>query len=287
MELEIKGHSGCRLEILRQNNELHMVKATYDPEYAQRLYRQAVKQKNASSTEYPHIRIPKILDIELDAGSCTVKMEYVYSKNYIEFFDNAGFEQISYFIKALKIFIDDEIRKSPVQRVGQDLITEKFRSVKEQIGRNTSLRADGEIPGLIARSERFFSTLPEYIEIPVGTCHGDLTFSNILFNGNNYYLIDFLDSFIESPLMDMVKIRQDSRHLWSVLMYNGGTVDKIRLNIISRKIDGELDRYFSTFGWYNDHYRMFQVMNFVRILQYAHEKPVVEYLKTELASLLK
>ena len=58
-------------------------------------------------------------------------------------------------------------------------------------------------------SQRVFDALSDML-IPVGTCHGDLTFSNILFNGNNYYLIDFLDSFIESPLLDIVKLRQDT-----------------------------------------------------------------------------
>ncbi len=64
--------------------------------------------------------------------------------------------------------------------------------------------------------------------MPVGICHGDLTFSNMLFNGNNYYLIDFLDSFVESPLLDIVKLRQDSAYLWSQLMYIHD-YDKIRL----------------------------------------------------------
>lgn len=40
-------------------------------------------------------------------------------------------------------------------------------------------------------SASVFQGIDEEIKIPVGHCHGDLTFSNILFNGNNYYLIDF------------------------------------------------------------------------------------------------
>ena len=59
---------------------------------------------------------------------------------------------------------------------------------------------------IMAECAKVFEQLPIEIEIPMGKCHGDLTFSNILFNGNNYYLIDFLDSFIESPLLDLVKI---------------------------------------------------------------------------------
>ena len=116
-------------------------------------------------------------------------------------------------------------------------------------------------------------------------CHGDLTLSNILFNGNNYYLIDFLDSFIETPLMDIVKLRQDTAYLWSPLMYTG-TYDVTRLNIICNKIDRDLDKYFSQYEWYRRYYDMFQLLNFFRILQYAKEEKVVSYLKMALNRIL-
>lgn len=91
------------------------------------------------------------------------------------------------------------------------------------------------------------------------------------FNGNNYYLIDFLDSFIESPIMDMVKLRQDTAYLWSPLMYTG-SYDKTRLNIICNKVDSELDCCFKKYEWYRKYYHIFQLLNFLRILQYAHEE---------------
>lgn len=40
----------------------------------------------------------------------TMKMEYVYSKNFIDHFENAGFEQINYFIKAFDLFIKGKLR---------------------------------------------------------------------------------------------------------------------------------------------------------------------------------
>lgn len=123
--------------------------------------------------------------------------------------------------------------------------------------------------------------------IPVGLCHGDLTFSNILFNGNNYYLIDFLDSFIESPLLDIVKLRQDTAWLWSQLMYVN-PFDTIRLRIAFQKIDRELDSYFrGKYEWYGRYYKPLQLMNFLRILQYAHEEKVIDYLKNAIHEQLK
>lgn len=114
--------------------------------------------------------------------------------------------------------------------------------------------------------------------MPVGMCHGDLTFSNILFNGNNYYLIDFLDSFIEAPLADIVKLRQDTAWQWSPLMYTK-PYDPIRLGLIFKKIDTALEEHFGHYEWYRAWYGPMQLMNFLRILQYGREPRVVEFLK--------
>lgn len=153
-----------------------------------------------------------------------------------------------------------------------------------KVSQNPLLNSDREVAGLMEKSRECFYNL-QNISMPVGVCHGDLTFSNILFNGNNYYLIDFLDSFIESPLLDVVKIRQDSAFLWSQLMYVK-SYDRIRLEIICKKIDDAINEYFKKYDWYHDFYGVFQLMNMLRILQYAKEEKVINYLKQTLQRIL-
>ncbi|KAF2839220.1 hypothetical protein M501DRAFT_992192 [Patellaria atrata CBS 101060] len=53
-------------------------------------------------------------------------------------------------------------------------------------------------------------------EVPLGTCHGDLTLLNILADTDNreFCVLDFLDCFVESPLQDIAKLLQDVRHHW-------------------------------------------------------------------------
>ena len=99
-------------------------------------------------------------------------------------------------------------------------------------------------------------------------------------------MIDFLDSFIESPLLDIVKIRQDSAHLWSQLMYEN-PFDKLRLKIVCEKIDREIDAYGRQYEWYRDYYEIYQLMNLLRVLQYAKEEKVITYLKREIGKMLK
>ena len=284
MEIQVKGHSGCQIDIVNDGNNLFIYKSTRDPKYINRLYLQAKKKTEDSKRAYQHIRVPEIFEIDKTDEHLIIKMEYVYSKNYIDYFEDAGFDNISYFVKALKIFMNAEIEDSPLLKVNTQVVKDKFEDVCKKCAANSALSSYGE-NSLLERCREVFEHLPAEIAIPMGKCHGDLTFSNILFNGNNYYLIDFLDSFIESPLLDLVKIRQDSQYEWSRLMYEGD-VDLVRLSIISDKIDKEIDGYYSQYEWYRKYYHVFQLMNFLRILQYAKEEKVIKYLTNVINSML-
>lgn len=278
MQIEVKGHSGCLIDVVREDGQLYVDKSSRDPKYLDRLVRQAEKQIEASIPEYQHIRVPKIHRIDRTDTMVSVRMDYVYSRNFVEFFEQAGFEQVGYLIEALKMYLEKEIEQSEMITVNREVVTEKFEDVKKKTLGNAHLKDDEAIKSIINRSQKIFDELPD-MQMPVGKCHGDLTFSNILFNGNNYYLIDFLDSFIESPLLDIVKIRQDTAWMWSQLMYVN-PCDTIRLHIAFDKIDREIDSYFSShYDWYKAYYKPLQLMNFLRILQYAHEPKVIDYLK--------
>jgi len=285
MKLDIQGHSGCDIAIVHEDNDLRIHKSTYDPGYVKRLVNQANKQITASKIQYQNIRVPKVFDVLQSPTQATIKMEYIYSKNFVEYFENAGFEQIKYLIGAIKYFIDLEINGSSMQTVPANILTDKMADVALKVQRNTHLKDDDVAQELVRRSSEVMNRVGD-MQMPVGVCHGDLTFSNILFNGNNYYLIDFLDSFIESPLLDIVKIRQDTAYMWSTLMYHK-PFDKVRLSIVSEKIDTAIDEYFTgKYQWYRDYYMPLQLMNFLRILQYAHDDKVIVYLKDVIAGQL-
>lgn len=285
MKLDIQGHSGCDIAIVHEDNELFIHKSTHDAGYVPRLVNQANKQIAASRIEYQNIRVPKIFDVAQSDTSAVIKMEYIYSRNFIEHFEQAGFEQIKYLIGAIKYFIDLEIANSTMQTVPSSTLTDKMADVARKVEKNIHLKDDDEAQELVRQSTVVMNGVGDMV-MPVGMCHGDLTFSNILFNGNNYYLIDFLDSFIESPLLDIVKIRQDTAYLWSTLMYHK-PFDKVRLSIISEKIDTAIDEYFTgKYEWYRKYYMPLQLMNFLRILQYGKEDKVIAYLKRVIAGQL-
>lgn len=284
MELIVKGHSGFSIDIVREGTNLYVYKRCSDADKAERLMRQAAKQEQATGYHYSGFQTPHIIATEHTEHSASIKMDYIYSRNFMEYFESAGFEQIDYFIHTLIHFIEEELAHSPIQVISADIVNSKFRSVEKTIASNPHIHKDDTLTSIMDKSERLLTGITEW-NLPVGICHGDLTFSNILFTANTYYLIDFLDSFIESPLLDIVKLRQDSAHIWSAKLYTK-PYDPIRLGIISRKIDAELDSYFQQYSWYNAYYLPLQVLNLLRVLQYAKKDAIVADLENELTKLL-
>jgi|GEM_PF-415353 len=284
MDFEIRGHSGCHLTVCREGDGLAVVKSTGDACYAERLYRQARKQQEFGEQDNPAVRAPKVFAISQTRSTCSVKMEFVYGQNFVEFFEYAGLERLTTFVDTVLSFIQGELGGSPLQQVDGSVIQHKYGSVREHVLSNSAVAGHPEI-------QRHFHTLDRILDrkydmvLPVGICHGDLTLSNILFCGSRVYLVDFLDSFIETPLVDIIKLRQDTRYGWSFLMVRR-PYDRVRHQIILDHIDQCIVSRFQEEPFYRDHYVLLQLMNFLRVLQYAHEPVVIEYLTRVIGELI-
>lgn len=285
MKIEVAGHSGCKIEIVNEKQGLFIIKSTSDPVYAIRLKNQALKQRKFQTAKNIKIKAPRILDIYSNDACCKIKMEYIYSLHFMAFIENYGFEQIANFLESMIDFVISEIASSEPQVIGSDVLFNKYNDVKSKILANRNLAQDDIIKEWEPALDKIFSGKFSF-QIPIGVCHGDLTLSNILFSGNGYYLIDFLDTFIETPLLDIVKLRQDTAFNWSGLMYNGA-YDQVRLDIVLKLMDKKIDNAFAGYQWYREAYGVFQLLNFLRILQYAREPRIIDFLKNTITSLLE
>lgn len=284
-EILIKGHSGCEINVIQEGHILKVRKSTRNKSYFPRLLLQAQKQKRFRETHIRNIVTPAIHKIEESGIECAFYMDYIYSLNFVEYFEQSSPQKLQHFIHHLIELIDWEIKNSPIKDIPASWIQNKFESVSNNIKNNPSLKSIEHIDNILIDSDKVFSEVKD-LRLPIGECHGDLTFSNILFNEEQIYLIDFLDSFIESPLLDMVKIRQDSVHGWSYLMYSSH-YDNVRHFITLNHIDQKLNDFFSKYSWYEEYYGLFQLLNFLRILQYAKSEKVVKYLLKEINIILK
>ena len=285
MNIDIKGHSGCNIDIIEDGDNLFVKKSTIDPKYLNRLGLQAKKQKDdecfTDSIINPHIH-----KVERTENECYILMDYIYANNFIDYFEKASPQDINYFIDNFIQYIHNEIDKCEIKKISKNVFIDKFNSVVNNCEKNELLKGNMRVKSILKDCENVFTNLPEEIELPIGICHGDLTFSNILFASNKFYFIDYLDSFIETPIQDIVKLRQDTKYFWSTMMYNK-KYDVVRLNIIFNYIDEKISKHFSEFEYYYRNYDRLQLMNILRILPYVKEETVRDFVLNILTSLPK
>jgi len=261
----IQGHSGCEITICEG-----LLKKSNGAEYPAERLREQIKKQKRLSESYIHknIIIPRILKEEEDSYY-TAFMEYFPCSNIIQYLHIASKEDLDNLIENIFHFINHGVEQSKIEKIDPQLIVSKFES--------------------ISGAESFRRSLDKYlydeINLPVGFCHGDLTLSNILFNPNSNQIvfIDFLDSFIESPIVDIAKIRQDTRHLWSSFIYKQKH-DKIKIKLSLDYLDKKFVEGFEKLPFYR-HYKLFQFINLLRILPYAKNKETTNFIRKEICSI--
>ena len=282
--LKIKGHSGCGLDVIDDGHELRVVKTSKES-YLPRLEKQCKKQKETYEYLAFSSSFIKVPDAEWENNS--INMKYIHGQSFIEFFEKAGTNEITDICTEIINYIEDEIARSPIDAVSQDVFEKKWQSTYEAATKSPFYNDDcydgNHVPNSVRINESFNRMGKWFnknngkpIEIPMGVCHGDMTFSNIIFNSAGLWLIDFLDSFVETPLQDIVKLRQDTLYEWSTLMVDA-SYNKVRIKTVFEYIDKKLDEYFKAYDWYK-YYNMLQYMNILRILPYVKEANVNERL---------
>ena len=110
--------------------------------------------------------------------------------------------------------------------------------------------------------------LRKYVEdnriiVPHTFCHGDLTFDNIIFHKYRLFFIDFLDCYVDTFLSDLVKLKQDLHHLWSV---HNQDVYSVRIHQIYQYIWDKLEVRYESFM--NESFHILDAMNALRIEPY-------------------
>jgi hypothetical protein len=234
------GLSGCKLELL---NNTTLRKYSSSPEYNSRLLKQVDKQNFFYNLILRNIDTPKVLSVNQNSFD----MDYVPALSFYEFFSSASVENIEFVIETLFGYFD--------------FISSRFRMV------DVTDEILNKLDSLIPRShhKNFIRHLKKLVEeesivVPNTFCHGDLTFNNILFHPNRLFFIDFLDSYVDSFLCDLVKIKQDLYYLWSLKIQNLSSVRMIQTyRYIWEKLE---DRY----GYYIEKIS-FDVLDAINILR--------------------
>lgn len=266
-----------------------------------------------------------------EIASCTFGMQFEHHTNAISFLSCCTVEGVEYFGNKLVEILEQYVNFSPLSKAPASTFIEKLHDVQRILSKNSFLHgAEREfvltecLPKLLSRFEpEQCDSIDEetglgLLHIPLGKCHGDLTLSNLLVQERfardsepTIVVIDFLDSFIESPLADLAKMAQDLLYGWTLRLTmieqtrtaqksHSQPLDYIRLFSVFELLHRKIQLRFSdiemnanrrqkeekedeepkrpTVVWYDKWFHPMLTINQLRVLQYSQDADVVGYL---------
>ena len=282
----MEGRSGCKLDVVKEGSHVIIKKYSSSIEYNKRLMKQANKQQNFYNNLPDNQIFSTARVIELHSSENALSwfsMPYLFSEKYSNYLEQASTVDLKKLLNNLIDYFNFNIKSSTPQKIDVSIIASKIEELKLKVTDNIN-----------ATEKEYFFKILEYLKtnipdmpLPVGTCHGDFTFSNILFGDNKIYLLDFLDSFIESPLIDIVKIRQDTCFKWSVMLEKEMPSHKKNklvqtFNFLDREIASFCSNNLGLSIWYN----YLQVFNLLRIIPYLNNTAEIFFIEKSLRQIL-
>jgi len=191
------------------------------------------------------------------------KMEHLVNKLSAAQYYSEKIEDAEVFIRKCISFINDNIKHEV--DFGRAPFMRKILKIINRLKDVESIRLAEKVAVALDDYGRFY--------LPYGEYHGDFTFVNILCPGD--YLIDFTPAYIHSPIVDIVKLKQEYKLGWSAFMINVGE-NYLKLIQMLREY---VEHHF-TFDT-----RLIEAMNLLRILPYANEQ-MTRMLHREINTLL-
>ena len=189
-------------------------------------------------------------------------MEYVegYSGSDIALI---GTREVSLNLKeTLSMLINKNFENSKINYINIDLFTDKLEKIFLVLGNDSELKNKLE-----TLKSNFLKD--KFLEIPCGPCHGDLTLSNIIVSRtSSLNLIDFLPTFIESPLWDIVKIYQDLKYGWSYRNLKGHEKESSKIFFLNC-LPSQIHIYEKVF---KRQILLFDALNIARLCPYIKDK---------------
>lgn len=220
---DLGGHSGCRILLCETgNNDVFVRKISGNIDYNARLKLQTEKQKSYQSGL---IKVPKILGRgTTEDGLYYFDMEYISGITMAEYMKTIEVGKIRNLVEAI---VKDVVSVSESDTlVDEDIFIDKIVSLKRKLSSKRNSIIDEALKMLENHS---------WTSFPRSHCHGDLTLENIIVRDNQLYLIDFLDSFYDSWILDISSLMQDIQTLWSYRFEEVSVNTLIRL-IVFRNI---------------------------------------------------
>ncbi len=214
----LKGYSGCKILLVDASEKSFIRKISSDCAYNERLLKQCRKQSMCGFGKTPRV-----------FGSGYVDGLFFFDMQYVR-----GATLAEYLLQVPATYLKATVEKI-YSAAAHGYCVGGNNGICAEI--QTSIR--GKIESL-RHLQSAYANLTEVLEyldslswsgIRVGDCHGDMTLENIIVDSaGEFYMIDFLDSFAESPVIDIAKILQDIFLRWSYRYRTLSVYEDIRLS---------------------------------------------------------
>lgn len=219
--MELKGFSGCELEIIDVDEHKCVRKRSSSIDYNHRMLEQKRKQSDVHIGDLNNCRV---IDEGNENGLYYFDMEYINGMTLADYMESIELSDIDQMVFKLtnhySMYTERDDKAS-------GFFCRKVSDVKNAIYNNSIVKRDNDtIQEAINELEHY-----SWKYVVNSPCHGDMTMENILIDKDGCYLIDFLDSFYDTWQIDAAKLLQDAECYWSY-RYKPMTMNlKVRLLI--------------------------------------------------------
>jgi hypothetical protein len=258
----LNGNSGCQVLLCqkKESKQKYIRKISSGKEYNDRLYSQMLKQSNFNSSNVK-VKTPDIISNGYIGEYFYFDMEYIQGKLLSECINDLDHITISPYIKMTSNYLLEIQNKDVCYKDSSHNIHSKLKTLSSVIDKKYT-----KYLNLIKDTD--------WALTPISKCHGDFTLENLIISNGNLYLIDFLDSFLESPLVDVAKLLFDLRYFWS----------KRRLRTDSKSIikNIHMESVIANSEVYATHKKKINsllILSILRILPYTRNQQKILYLE--------
>lgn len=206
---ELSGHSGCRVSLYGGSSLAFVRKESPNVLYNSRLINQMEKQIRFHDS---YGNCPRVLSSGYIEAMFYFDMEYLVGDSISSIIQRSDLVKIdSIAIQICEVLLDFSRRVSG--KLPRHLFEKKILEIRQAtIFLSPEIRENAE-------ACLSFLEASNWLDIPFGFCHGDLTLENMLVGRDGrLLLIDFLDGPLQSPWLDLAKIHQDCVGLWFLRM---------------------------------------------------------------------
>ena len=270
-KLTSNSYSHAKLDVIKEKSLNYVIK-TFDHDLS-RVSKNILKQKQFTDKTFGNtslISVP-ITEVTKQSKKISIKMPYIDGLNGSDIILYSHRSNFISFLSFIESYFIESFKKIDYKKIDSSILLKKIDDIYSNMRFKISI-SERKITSSINKTKNF--------TIPIGDCHGDFTLDNIIMgNDGRFYLIDFLTTYLETPLQDFVKLKQDTVYGWCVRKLSKSDktkanvfFDKIKALPILKKIEIE----------YTREVKILNLISLLRIAPYVRDKVTENWLSYHL-----